>query len=406
MKNILISLPVLLLLLGLGSCEQQFPVESPEIINFEYDAETAYPGANTYFNVEVIGDFSVIWTGAEDSDYDAHLANPTLGNAGFFFTPLLDKLTGTYSIRKGLKYNQTGTYKAVLVVSNVGYRGEVIEQVTQEITVTVVPYTQTAFAVFTISQAIADGVISGDTVSLVVPYGTDVTALKPKFSISDSASVSPASGVAVDFTNPVIYTITAHDGITTQDWTVIVTIQDPSTETEITEFTIPEGRGDAVISSANHTIAVNVPFGTDVTALVPGISISENASVDPASGAAADFTNPVVYTVTAEDGTTEQDWTVTVTKLLASTAADITGFSIPGAAGAAIIDKTHHTVAIAMPNGSNVTALVPEITLSDYATVNPDSGVAADFSSPVVYTVIAEDIVSTQDWTVTVTVLD
>jgi formylglycine-generating enzyme required for sulfatase activity len=55
-----------------------------------------------------------------------------------------------------------------------------------------------------------------------------------------------------------------------------------------------------------------VSFGTDVTALVPAITIPEGASVTPASGEAQDFTDPVTYTVTAGDDST-QDYTVTVT---------------------------------------------------------------------------------------------
>ena len=38
--------------------------------------------------------------------------------------------------------------------------------------------------------------------------------------------------------------------------------------------------------------------------------ISENATIDPDEGMSQDFTNPVTYTVTAEDGITIQDWVV------------------------------------------------------------------------------------------------
>ncbi|MEK6753498.1 MAG: hypothetical protein AABZ00_14670, partial [Chloroflexota bacterium] len=58
-------------------------------------------------------------------------------------------------------------------------------------------------------------------------------------------------------------------------------------------------------------ITVLVPNGTDVTTLVPTISHT-GASVSPNSGVAQDFTNPVIYTVTAEDAST-QLYTVTVT---------------------------------------------------------------------------------------------
>ncbi len=66
----------------------------------------------------------------------------------------------------------------------------------------------------------------------------------------------------------------------------------------------------AVYESAK-TIALTVPYGTDVTALVPTITHT-GASVSPASGMAQDFTTPVTYTVTAEDGSMQQ-YVVTVT---------------------------------------------------------------------------------------------
>ena len=69
-----------------------------------------------------------------------------------------------------------------------------------------------------------------------------------------------------------------------------------------------------VIDEGAKTIALTVPFGTVVTALVPTI-VHTGASVSPASGTAQDFTSPVDYTVTAEDTTTAV-YTVTVTVAL------------------------------------------------------------------------------------------
>jgi len=65
------------------------------------------------------------------------------------------------------------------------------------------------------------------------------------------------------------------------------------------------------IDEINYTISLTVPYGTDVTNLVPTISVSPNATSSPASGIAQDFTSPVTYTVTAEDDST-QDYVVTV----------------------------------------------------------------------------------------------
>ena len=65
------------------------------------------------------------------------------------------------------------------------------------------------------------------------------------------------------------------------------------------------------IDETGKTVTLSVPGGTNVTALVPTIAVSAKATVSPLSGVAANFTSPIVYTVTAEDGTT-QAYTVTV----------------------------------------------------------------------------------------------
>jgi len=85
----------------------------------------------------------------------------------------------------------------------------------------------------------------------------------------------------------------------------------PSDENDILTFSFPEQTGDATINAINHTVEIEVENGTVLTALVPTITVSANATINPLSGVARDFTNPVTYTVTAENGET-QDWTVNV----------------------------------------------------------------------------------------------
>jgi hypothetical protein len=55
------------------------------------------------------------------------------------------------------------------------------------------------------------------------------------------------------------------------------------------------------------------------------------------------------------------------------------------------LDESLRTGLISVPFEIDVTTLVPEITVSALATISPLSGVATDFSSPVSYTVRAED---------------
>ena len=85
-----------------------------------------------------------------------------------------------------------------------------------------------------------------------------------------------------------------------------------STETDILTFTLSEETGEATINAEDHTVAIEVAEGTDVTKLTPTFTLSDGASSDPASGMEGDYSDVVTITVTAEDETT-QEWTVTVT---------------------------------------------------------------------------------------------
>lgn len=67
---------------------------------------------------------------------------------------------------------------------------------------------------------------------------------------------------------------------------------------------------EAIISGT--AITATVPAGTDITKLVPTITLSDKATVAPALGTAQDFSKEVSYTVTAEDAST-QLFKVTVT---------------------------------------------------------------------------------------------
>lgn len=72
------------------------------------------------------------------------------------------------------------------------------------------------------------GTVTGTAISVTIPYGIDITQLKATFAISKAAIITIGSAVQVsditanDFTNPVIYTVTAEDN-STVNYTVTVT---------------------------------------------------------------------------------------------------------------------------------------------------------------------------------------
>jgi hypothetical protein len=266
--------------------------------------------------------------------------------------------------------------------------------------------TETDITSFEVPELLGSATIDNTlhTVVGMVPFGTDLTALVPTIGLSGGASINPASEVPTDFSSPVTYTVTADDGTTKQDWTVTISEGIPSTETDITAFTLAELAAPATIDDALHSVAGEVPYGTDLTGLVPTIEVSPGATINPAPGVSTDFSAPVGYTVTAQDGSTTQDWVVSI-RVLPNTETDITSFDIPELAAPASIDNVLHTIEGSVPYGTDLTALVPVIGISAAASINPSSGVAMDFSSPVTYTVTAEDGTTQQDWVVTLQVL-
>lgn len=68
---------------------------------------------------------------------------------------------------------------------------------------------------------------------------------------------------------------------------------------------------DGYINNDQNTINLTVPMFTNITNLVPTISLSQYASVNPTSGTARNFTNPVNYIVTAQNSN-QRIYTVTI----------------------------------------------------------------------------------------------
>ncbi|MHB1177158.1 MAG: T9SS type B sorting domain-containing protein, partial [Daejeonella sp.] len=229
-----------------------------------------------------------------------------------------------------------------------------------------------------------------------------VTSFSTTGSSVKVGTVTQTSGTtANNFSSPVTYRVTAADA-STQDYVVTVSVVSNTTKA-ITAFTI---LGNGTVNESAKTIAVTVPFGTDLTALAASFSTTGSSvkvgTVTQTSGTTANnFSSPVTYRVTAGDAST-QDYVVTIS-VAANPAKAITAFTI---LGNGTVNESAKTIAVTVPFGTDLTALVASFSTTGISlkvgTVTQTSGTTAtNFSSPVTYRVTAADA-STQDYVVTV----
>ena len=234
-----------------------------------------------------------------------------------------------------------------------------------------------------------------------VSLGQDITHIVPQLILSANATISPAPSIPQDFSKPVRYTVTAQDG-SKQDYYVRAIIYNTpqtilSSEKSIFSFSIPSlnltWQGD---ENSSLLINFNVSATTNLSALVPSIVISNNATITPASGISQDFSNSMDYIVTAQDGSSK-DYLVSVNIIPSSPQNVLSGeksilsFSFPSLATQGVIDTYLNIITINFPAGTDVTHLISNIVISPNSTIIPSSGTAQDFTNPVRYNITAQD---------------
>ena len=180
---------------------------------------------------------------------------------------------------------------------------------------------------------------AGDSVEVYMTYGAKALAVYPHMS-SDALATSAASASAALGKN---YVVLAEDADTlylarknNNAWNpnvayiAVYRVADPMLQ----KFEFESLSVEGVINEAAKTVAVEVPYATDVTALTPTIQYVSNgaAAVDPLTPTGAqDFTSPVVYTIRDKDGSTTA-YTVTVSIAEPSTDATLSALSYGGTA--------------------------------------------------------------------------
>ena len=258
--------------------------------------------------------------------------------------------------------------------------------------------------------------ITGSNIFVTLPYGTDLTKLLADFQLSDKATVTvngieQVSGTTVNnFSNSLVYVVTAEDG-TTQSFTVFVSLAKNSAKA-ITSYLFTNPVANGVING--NTISLEVPAGTDVKKLVasfttsPGATLKVGAELQQSGITYNDFTNPITYTVVADDGTSvEYQVIVNILPVEKSSEKELLSFGITKPYKIGVIAGT--SVSLTVPYGTDLTSLTAFLSVSPKATAYIGSaeqitGVSINnFSMPVSYKITAEDG-TTKTYVVTVTV--
>lgn len=142
------------------------------------------------------------------------------------------------------------------------------------------------------------------TITVRVPETYDTRSMTvTDLALSEGAASSVNKGDKLDMS--VVHTVHVSNGDVYLDWTLSA-VRD---EAKILSFKINDTYVGS-IDEATKTITVFVPASLDLTKLVPDVTVSDNATLSPATGVPTDFSQPVVFTV--KNNTAESSYTVTV----------------------------------------------------------------------------------------------
>jgi len=144
------------------------------------------------------------------------------------------------------------------------------------------------------------------TVDVLMPAGTDLSAISPEFTLSEKAAISPDT--PQDFSaGTVVFTVTAEDG-STKAWHVSIDCEQNSA-CEIISCSVT-GQLSSKVDAENAKVYIVMPEETDLRSLEPEFELSANAQITP-EGPHNFVAAPYVYTVTAQDGSTKE-WHVCI----------------------------------------------------------------------------------------------
>lgn len=370
--------------------------------------------------------------------------NPSLGGIVVTFP------TGQTQATVKFKYTKVGTFNAVVVSNNHTSDGKSVKNVVSDSKTITISSGKNDFLAFNIDNSVSSKIdTAAKTIKVVMPYGTDLTALRAKFTTDPFTtvfvgSVEQKSGATVNigttpnnFTSPVVYTVKANNG-TTKAYTVTVTHFPISTYTSFKSFAgkqISAAVKDRVppvwIDTLSHEIVIYDVYGTTADKF-DSVSI-QYALKNPfavlhlgsgtgkfKSESLLNLTSSKTLKVSAQDSATISPGPIEYT--LYAVAAPKLTFSTPDLAPGAIINYSDFNIEFRVLDGTDISSLeiLPAITTPAGVTVTnvtangnpvslPATPMDIDFTSDVKFNLTVQDnninVTYTVVYTAKVTVL-
>ena len=210
----------------------------------------------------------------------------------------------------------------------------------------------------------------------------------PTIEISPRASISPALNAPQNFNNTTItYTVTAENG---DEATYEVNAVRGDNKILSFVLSIGDSTYEGSIDHQTKVIAIETIGLESTTSLIPEIGISPSATISPDATMAQNFNDEILYTITSQSGD-EAIYSVEVTNTPFTTGKQILSFQFieDGLTFDGVID--HDDLTIHIESYKNIINITPIISLSENASITPNSNETQDFRNTVEYTVVAQD---------------
>ena len=290
----------------------------------------------------------------------------------------------------------------------------------------------TASVVYAVSRVTVATTTNYSNAGIAYLDGSDDALTDADTSSTGSFEVDLSEGA-----NVIKVKVTAEDGATTETYTVTVTRAAPSTDATLSALALSRGTLSPMFASAHTSYTASVvyavsrvtvaPTKNQATATIAYLDGSDDALTDADTSSTGSFevdlsegANVIKVQVTAEDATTTETYTVTVTRAAASTDATLSALALSRGTLSPVFASadTSYTASVVYvvtrvtvaPTKNQATATIAYLDGSDDALTDADTSSTGSFevdlsegANVIKVKVTAADATTTETYTVTVT---